>query len=234
MKSEFVPPTSVEDLIDPLPQRINKSWCLPGYGGPVYIRTYDTYKSTLTDLDARDEEEDWGRWGLDETRIPTTAEAAEGLHGAYGEVCVGSCVIFVGAVEGSDAPLVWYPQRIVAVEQPKGGWQRVWAIRDLMIDDDAHIDPSDFGTLINYAGELRGDVRRAALEYFQLNVDCPACANRGRVIQYDYQQVPIDPSALVNPNPKGEDDPTYACHCGAAWSIKYGGDVIRKDSFPVL
>lgn len=229
---EMVAPERMADVIDPLPDWAHSSWCLPGYAGTVVIRGYDTYKSTLEDLDIDGVSD---RWGLDETRIPTTAETAANVHGPCGEITVGDCVVFVGIAEGSNDPIVWFPQRIVAVDRPRAGWQRVWAVRDMEANDEGPIiEPAALGKDITIAEPLRGDTRRRVLEHFSLNVECPLCAGRGGVIEYDHNRVPIAPDEFTDPRPRGDGDPTYACYCGASWTVNPDGTVEVNEPLPIL
>ena len=150
---EMLAPERMADVIDPLPDWAHSSWCLPGYAGTVVILGYNPYKSTLEDLDVDGASD---RWGPDETRIPTSAETASDLHGPWGDVTVGDCVVFVGIAEGSKDPIVWFPQRIVAEDRPRAGWQRVWVVRDMWTEEIPTIEPEAFGGDLTVAAPLRG------------------------------------------------------------------------------
>lgn len=58
-----------------IPKHPSASWSMPGHGGPVLIRGYDTYRSHPHDLLGADGKPVWGIY-LDEAIVPTQPSTA--------------------------------------------------------------------------------------------------------------------------------------------------------------
>ena len=225
-----VPSVKASDIarwIEPVPHFAKVAWCLPAFGGRVLIRGYDTHRSRLTDLDQP-------RWGLDETLVPLTAVTAKKTDGPAGELHPGDCVIFVGNSSDSPEPFVWFPQRIVHVDDGPSGWQRVWAIRDCDREQDGRpvIEPGRIPPHLLTADPLHGNDRRLVLEWFGLNVECAFCASHGEQIWFG---PPIDPMwGHYGGERYQEGDDAYACSCGARWHVTSEGQLVFRPPMPIM
>lgn len=228
MTTQVSEPVDCSRWIDLPPEHSPRSTCLPGYGGRVIVRGYDPDRWDLLRITGSQ------RWQLDVCLIPATDTAAKRTAGPGGSVFPGDCVIFVDAWDDEpDAQGWWFPQRVLHVEPGHRGWQRVLCLRDMDVDREGVDDPErewplnlDLARLMNTPALLLGDLRRAALEVFRLNVDCPVCGARGVPIMWGMPPGPPGPhvatgGCLVDPR-----NPNYECRCGASWRIDMDGILV--------
>jgi hypothetical protein len=223
---------TVEDLwrwVEPIPEWTRSDWCLPAIGGRVLLRGFDTERSSLFEFDRVG-------WGLDVTLVPLTESAAQSTDGPSGGVFPGDCVIFIGLGEYRDDPVVWFPQRIVHVADGPRGWQRVWAIRDLSLEDDDNlvelVSPDRIPRQLLTSEPLHGNDRRAMLEIFGLNVDCEHCGRRGEALWFGQ---PRDPMLRGwGGEWRRPDSETYACACDASWRVDGDGTLHLRRPMPVM
>lgn len=218
--------------MEPIPPWAGADWCLPAAGGRVLVRGFDTYRSSLTDLD--------DQWGLDETLVPLTDAAAAKTDGPGGELHPGDCVVFIGTGEGLPRPVVWYPQRVIRVAAGPRGWQRVWAVRNFDATEGSvgAISPKAIPKRLWTNEVLHEADRRLVLELFHLNFDCEYCGARGRGItfgpvidaSYPYgAPMPLSGDWVPRGGDRpGPDDDTYWCLCKARWHVKADGELVLR------
>jgi hypothetical protein len=138
----------------------------------------------------------------------------------------------VGLVRGEGPdPLVWFPQRVISVEEPRNGWQHVESA--LLWTDEDFIDASALGEERLEPGPLRGRARRRVLELFNMNLDCEYCGGQGGHVVYGPPRDPAGPfdsdKILRQPG-----DPTYMCHCGAQWYVLPDGTLKLDQPMPII
>lgn len=209
------------------PEDAPASWCLPGWGGPIKVRAFDQASCTFTPV--RHSE----RWAIETCVVPLAPTDA--YPGPVGLLVAGDCVVFVNdfgdvddAHHGSQACVeAWMPQRILESIQMNEHSQIVVSVIDRHYGNPKpdHVELIEKRFLDEAV--LIKDKRRAVLERFMLNVDCPVCAARGRAIQYG---MPIGP-------PLGDEqlggctieinDPDYICgRCEAGWKVNDDGALV--------
>lgn len=152
--------------------------------GRLLVAPYDPRSCTFTGS------YDSPRWGVESLRIPAllAGDRGDGYPFEGHEVCPGDCVVTWGTkhdspngralscadCEGSD--LLWYPQRVVHVEQEGAGHLRAWLLRDDRVAN-RHQPPSIAGLSRHGSiAELTGWQRRDVLAAFARTADSDVVA----------------------------------------------------------
>lgn len=93
-----------------------------------------------------------------------------------GPVQVGDSIVWRGPAQGFDAPVLWAPARVVNVEPPSKGRQRVWSLQDthaqpvdqlLVVPEGAYCQPEDASGCVVHAAlpqVLRDELRDGKVE----------------------------------------------------------------------
>lgn len=206
-----------------------QSWCLPASGGRVVVRGYDDARDEVTSIAGTE------RWRLNESFIPTSSSAGEQANGPAGEVHPGDCVIFIGPGDSGGRALAWFPRRVIAIDAPNDGWQRVWTLWDDDVQDHGMFEHDHYQSVVAEvrAGSdpLLGRARVRVLDAAGLAVDCPRCGAVGRPIMWG---LPVgDPGVHVALGGciVTEDQDMYTCErCSEAWRVTDDGAVIARSA----
>lgn len=241
-----LPPSSVT-WSDELPHEDSPPWvCLSQPGAPVVIRSYD-YKSRTCDIIAPH-----GRWLLESALVPRGSASPDeihfGWHVAVGDVEPGWTIVYMG----ND---LWFPQRVLRVDDVSEDWQRVWSLgdistRNIWTSDRNELRDNGFASGWSFddspiprwvngpwyplqSEPLAENPRRFVLDKFGIAGECPQCGDFGKPLSLGYA-----PGMLTNAHviaggcelPIGE-TPNYACECGYRWGIDDHGRILDPDSF---
>lgn len=221
MTTQVSEPVDCSRWIDLPPEHSPKSTCLPAYGGRVIVRGYDPDRWDLFRIRGSQ------RWHLDVSLVPATDTTAMRTHGPAGPVYSGDCVIYADiSIDDPPMPDWFFPQRVIHVEPGPRGWHRVFTLRDFETDDDCWRVPTDLAKHMRGPDPLHGPLRRAALEVFRLNVDCPVCGARGVPIMYGMPAGPPGPHVAIGGCLVDPRNPNYECRCGAEWRVGRDGHLV--------
>lgn len=174
------------------------------------------------------------RWGIESLRIPDFAHDPRypTWKPPIDPIHIGDCLLTFGEKFESDEEQLqfdheidgvrlWFPQRVVRVEPEGAGHLRVWLAVDRdVINDNA--TPEELTVPIELPRDqprlLTSEEALQIWRFFQLDVFCRECGNRGKPLVYG-MPTSTDPSYLVigvcviEPN-----QPRYTCYCGNAWT----------------
>lgn len=221
-----------------LPDEDAPPWvCLREPGARVVVRRYDATSRTCDAISPD------GRWLLESCLVPRHPmfpnEIQHGWDLAVGDVEPGWSIVYAGHE-------LWFPQRVLRVENVDDDWQRVWTLgdqcsRDVWDSDWTYAWDNGLATGWSYddmgwphwpdgpwwplqSAPLSEDVRRFVLDTFRIAVDCPECGQFGRPIIFGLVLNPPSHVAVGGCCITG-DDPDYVCDCGAGWSVTDQGAI---------
>lgn len=206
------------------PEDAPASWCLPGWGGPIKVRAFDVASCTFTPVRGSE------RWAIETCVVPLVAH--DDYPETAGQLDAGDCVVFIDDFGDTDDSATgyhavvdtWMPQRILEVTTIDAKHQFVVSIIDRHYGNPRPEQVEQIEKRFLSEPMLIKDHRRAVLERFQLNVDCPVCAGQGRPVVYGLLSGPPLGDEIIGGCALRGDDPDYLCSvCNAGWRVDIHG-----------
>lgn len=230
---------------DELPDEDAPPWvCLAEPGAPVVVRRYDATSRTCDSVSSH------GRWLIESALVPrhaiVSSEIQHGWDLAVGDVQPGWCIVYAGHQ-------LWFPQRILRVDNISEEWQRVWTLGDVGMRDVWDVEKEyewDNGLATGWALDemswpfwqkegpwwplqsepLSVNVRRFLLKKFGLAGECPECGQFGKRIVFGMIATPLGPHIVAGGCGVTWHDPEFICDQGHGWAVSDQGAIRETEA----